>query len=198
MKSNNKIAGVGLLTAIAASLCCITPVIALVAGTSGMASTFSWMEPARPYLIGFTVLTLGFAWYQKLKPQKEVDCNCVTDEKKSFMQSKLFLVIITVFAAVMLTFPYYSHVFYDNEVSGTSINAEHAQKSEFTIDGMTCESCEEHVTHEILQLEGIGTVDVSYDKGNAVVEFDKNKTNEDEITKAINSTGYTVTNTKNL
>lgn len=198
MKSNNKIAGVGLLTAIAASLCCITPVIALVAGTSGMASTFSWMEPARPYLIGFTILTLGFAWYQKLKPQKEVDCNCDTDEKKSFMQSKLFLVIITVFAAVMLTFPYYSHVFYDNEVSGTSINAEHAQKSEFTIDGMTCESCEEHVTHEILQLEGIGTVDVSYDKGNAVVEFDKNKTNENEITKAINSTGYTVTNTKNL
>ena len=198
MKSNNKIAGVGLLTAIAASLCCITPVIALVAGTSGMASTFSWMEPARPYLIGFTILTLGFAWYQKLKPQKEVDCNCDTDEKKSFMQSKLFLVIITVFAAVMLTFPYYSHVFYDNEVSGTSINAEHAQKSEFTIDGMTCESCEEHVTHEILQLEGIGTVDVSYDKGNAVVEFDKNKTNEDEITKAINATGYRVTNTKNL
>lgn len=198
MKSNNKIAGVGLLTAIAASLCCITPVIALVAGTSGMASTFSWMEPARPYLIGFTILTLGFAWYQKLKPQKEVDCNCDTNEKKSFMQSKLFLGIITVFAAVMLTFPYYSHAFYDNEVSGTSINAEHAQKSEFTIDGMTCESCEEHVTHEILQLEGIGTVDVSYDKGNAVVEFDKNKTNEDEITKAINSTGYTVTNTKNL
>lgn len=198
MKSNNKIAGVGLLTAIAASLCCITPVIALVAGTSGMASTFSWMEPARPYLIGFTILTLGFAWYQKLKPQKEVDCNCDTDEKKSFMQSKLFLGIITVFAAVMLTFPYYSHMFYDNEVSGTSINAEHAQKSEFTIDGMTCESCEEHVTHEILQLEGIGTVDVSYDKGNAVVEFDKNKTNEDEITKAINATGYTVTNTKNL
>ena len=198
MKSNNKIAGVGLLTAIAASLCCITPVIALVAGTSGMASTFSWMEPARPYLIGFTILTLGFAWYQKLKPQKEVDCNCDTDEKKSFIQSKLFLVIITVFAAVMLTFPYYSHVFYDSEVSGTSINAEHAQKSEFTIDGMTCESCEEHVTHEILQLEGIGTVNVSYDKGNAVVEFDKNKTSEDEITKAINATGYTVTNTKNL
>lgn len=198
MKSNNKIAGVGLLTAIAASLCCITPVIALVAGTSGMASTFSWMEPARPYLIGFTILTLGFAWYQKLKPQKEVDCNCDSDEKKSFIQSKLFLGIITVFAAVMLTFPYYSHVFYDNKVSETSINAEHAQKSEFIIDGMTCESCEEHVTHEILQLEGIGTVDVSYDEGNAVVEFDKNKTNEDEITKAINATGYTVTNTKKL
>ena len=198
MKSNNKIAGVGLLTAVAASLCCITPVIALVAGTSGMASTFSWMEPARPYLIGFTILTLGFAWYQKLKPQKEVDCNCDTEEKKSFMQSKLFLGIITVFAAIMLTFPYYSHVFYDNNTTVSAIEEENAQKSEFIIEGMTCASCEEHVTHEILQLDGIGNVDVSYDNGNAIVEFDKSKTNQEEIKEAINSTGYSVTETKNL
>jgi hypothetical protein len=41
MKSENKIVGLGLLTAISASLCCITPVLALLAGTSGLASTFS-------------------------------------------------------------------------------------------------------------------------------------------------------------
>ncbi len=40
MKTDNKLIGAGLLTAIAASLCCITPVLALVAGTSGLASTF--------------------------------------------------------------------------------------------------------------------------------------------------------------
>lgn len=198
MKSNNKIAGVGLMTAIAASLCCITPVIALIAGTSGMASTFSWMEPARPYLIGFTILTLGFAWYQKLRPQKEVDCNCDTEEKKSFMQSKLFLSLITVFATIMLAFPYYSHVFYDNSNSVSAIEEGNAQKSEFTIEGMTCASCEEHVTHEILQLDGIGKVEVSYENSNAIVEFDKGKTSQEEITEAINSTGYSVTDTKNL
>ncbi len=36
MKSENKLAGLGLLTAISASLCCITPVLALLAGTSGL------------------------------------------------------------------------------------------------------------------------------------------------------------------
>ena len=51
MKTDKKLIGAGLLTAIAASLCCITPVLALVAGTSGLASTFSWLEPARPYFI---------------------------------------------------------------------------------------------------------------------------------------------------
>jgi hypothetical protein len=114
MKSENKLIGAGLLTAITASLCCITPVLALIAGTSGIASTFSWIEPFRPYLIGLTILVLAFAWYQKLKPQKEIDCECETDEKPKFIQSKKFLGIVTVFAIVMLAFPYYSGVFYPN------------------------------------------------------------------------------------
>ena len=65
MKSENKLIGAGMLTAITASLCCITPVLALIAGTSGIASTFSWIEPFRPYLIGLTFLVLGFAWYRR-------------------------------------------------------------------------------------------------------------------------------------
>ena len=77
MKNNsNKIIGMGVVTAIAASLCCITPVLALIAGASGLTSSFSWLEPARPYLIGVTILVIGFAWYQKLKPKKEIDCEC--------------------------------------------------------------------------------------------------------------------------
>ena len=69
MKTDNQLISAGLLTAIASSLCCITPVLAIVAGSSGLASTFSWLEPFRPYFIGMTILVLGFAWYQKLKPQ---------------------------------------------------------------------------------------------------------------------------------
>ena len=84
----------------------------LFAGTSGIASTFSWIEPFRPYLIGLTILVLGFVWYQKLKPINEIDCECETDNKPKFVQSKSFLGIVTVFAIIMLVFPYYSGVFY--------------------------------------------------------------------------------------
>lgn len=111
-RNDKGLIGVGILTAIAASLCCITPVLALIAGASGMAATFSWLEPARPYLIGVTILVLGFAWYQKLKPRKEVDCDCEADDKPSFWQSKKFLFIVTVFSFLMLTFPYYSGIFF--------------------------------------------------------------------------------------
>ncbi|QNJ98168.1 mercuric transport protein MerTP [Constantimarinum furrinae] len=197
MKSENKLIGASLLTAITASLCCITPVLALIAGTSGIASTFSWIEPFRPYLIGLTILVLGFAWYQKLKPQKEVDCECETDEKPKFIQSKKFLGIVTVFAIVMLAFPYYSEIFYPKtEKQIIIVDKSDLKTTEFKISGMTCAGCEEHVNHEVNKLNGIVSSKASYENGNAIVEFDKTKTNETEIEKAINATGYKVTGIK--
>jgi copper chaperone CopZ len=197
MKSKNKLIGAGLLTAITASLCCIIPVLALIAGTSGMASTFSWIEPFRPYLIGLTVLVLGFAWYQKLKPQKEIDCECETNEKPKFIQSKTFLGIVTVFAILMLSFPYYSGIFYPNtEKQIIVVDKSDIKTTEFKISGMTCASCEEHVNHEVNKLNGIVISKASYENENAIIEFDKTKTNEAEIEKAINSTGYKVTDKK--
>ena len=190
MKTDKKIIGAGLLTAIAASLCCITPVLALIAGTSGLASTFSWLEPFRPYFIGLTILVLGFAWYQKLKPKKQIDCNCETEEKPKFIQSKMFLGIVTAFAIVMLAFPYYSSIFYPKtEKQIIAVDKSNIQKVEFTISGMTCASCGEHVNHEVNKLTGIISSNASYEKGNAIVEFDNSKTNISEVEKAINSTG---------
>jgi mercuric ion transport protein len=197
MKSEKQLIRTALLTAITASLCCITPVLALIAGTSGIASTFSWIDPFRPYLIGLTILVLAFAWYQKLKPQKEIDCECDTDEKPKFIQSRKFLGIVTVFAIVMLAFPYYSGVFYPNtEKQIIVIDKLDIKTTEFKISGMTCASCEEHVNHEVNKLNGIVISQASYENGNAIIEFDKTKTNETEIEKAINLTGYKVTDKK--
>jgi len=77
--TDTKWMGAGLFAAFVASLCCVTPVFAFLAGIGGVASTFSWVEPFRPYLIGLTALLLGFAWYQKLKPQWDPECTCEED-----------------------------------------------------------------------------------------------------------------------
>ncbi|TXE13275.1 mercuric transport protein MerTP [Algoriphagus aquimarinus] len=201
MKSENKIIGAGMLTAITASLCCITPVLALIAGTSGIASTFSWVDPFRPYLIGLTVLALGFAWYQKLFPketdtQKEIDCECATDEKRKFIQTKTFLGIATLFAVTMISFPDYAHIFYPkSEKEIVIVKESNIQKVEFSIDGMTCTSCAEHVQHEVNKLPGIIVATASYEDKNAVVEFDSSKTTLADIQKAIDGTGYKVIET---
>lgn len=193
----NKLAFTSFLTAITASLCCITPVLALIAGTSGVASTFSWIEPFRPYLIGLTILVLLFAWYQKLKPEKEIDCECETDKKPKFIQSKTFLGVVTVFAIVLLAFPYYSSMFYPNsEKQIVFVDKYNIKTTEYKISGMTCAGCEAHVNHEVNKLNGIINSITSYKNGNAIIEYDQTKTNELEIEKAINSTGYKITDKK--
>lgn len=199
-KNSNKFAGAGVLTAITASLCCITPVLALISGASGAASAFSWMEPARPYLIGITVLVLGFAWYQKLKPRtaKEIQCDCEEDEKKPFMQTKTFLGIVTVFATLMLAFPNYAHIFYpsNDKKEVIIVNASDIQTVTFDVKGMTCNGCASHVENDVNKLSGIVSVKGSYEEATTKVEFDQSKVSLAQIEEAINGTGYKVVGKK--
>lgn len=195
VNQKNKLVGMGILSAVAASLCCITPVLALFAGTTSMASSFSWIEPFRPYLIALTIVVLAFAWYQKLKSntKEKIDCTCEEDEKEPFMQSKIFLGIVTLFSIVMLAFPYYADIFYPNTKKEVVIvNASNIKTVEFDIVGMTCSSCAETVNFEVNKLEGIINSNASYENSNAIIEFDISKTTKEEIERAINSTGYTV------
>lgn len=197
IKSSGTFTGAGVLSAIAASLCCITPVVALLAGSSSIAATFSWIEPARPYLIGLSVAALAFAWYLKLKRQNSDNCGCAADEKPMFTQSKTFLLLVTIFAAVMIAFPHYSKIFFpEAEKQIVFVEKSNIQSAEFGISGMTCEGCTEEVKHEVNKLQGILKSEASYQNANAMVQFDNSKTNIAEITKAINSTGYKVTQTK--
>jgi copper chaperone CopZ len=99
----------------------------------------------------------------------------------------------------MMAFPYYSGIFYPNtEKQIIVVDKSDIKITEFKISEMTCANCEEHVNHEVHKLNGIVHSIALYENENAIIEFDRTKTNETEIEKAINSTGYTVTDKKNL
>ncbi len=196
IKSPSTFTGAGVLSAIAASLCCITPVVALLAGSSSIAANFSWIEPARPYLIGLSLAVLALAWYVQLKPTKtkDMDCNCEPKKKASFLQSKTFLSIVTIFAILMMTFPLYAKVFYPKPKvhSATVAVVDNKQQAKFIIQGMTCEGCEEHVNNELSKVNGVLTYKTSYANRNSIVSFDGSKVDAKTIEAAINKTGYKV------
>ncbi|MEB2787082.1 mercuric transport protein MerTP [Algoriphagus persicinus] len=187
-----------MIAALISSLCCITPVIALVAGISGLASTFSWLDPARPFFVVITIAVLGFAWYIKFRPKAKYEVNCECEPAhSSFWHTRKFLSIVTIFVVLMLTFPLYAQIFYPKaEKSVIVVDESDIQTATFKINGMTCNACAVHVDHEVNRLSGIIKVSTSYEKGNAIVEFDKTKTSFSKIEEAINSTGYSVTNKK--
>jgi mercuric ion transport protein len=194
-KSSRGIIGAGLLTAFAASLCCITPVLALFSGATGVASTFSWMEPYRPYLIGLTIAVLVFAWYQKLKPKKAaIDCACEED-KPSFWQSKSFLGIVTVLAFLLMAFPSYSKIFFPKTEATTVIVVDKSsiKQVKLNIEGMTCESCRETINLTLSKVPGVLEYKTDYKEGSSLVKFDNSKTNEQNIVNKVNQTGYKVT-----
>jgi mercuric ion transport protein len=198
MKSEKNLIGIGILTSITASLCCIMPILTLIAGTGGILATFSWLAPFRPYLIGTTFITLSFVWYQKLKSQKEIDCECTLEESTKFVQSKIFLGIITLFALAMLAFPYYSSVFYPKSSTKMPVVDKIDSKTMvFRINGMTCVNCEKHINQEVEKLSGIVSLKTSYKNGNTIITFDKTETNKTEIEQAIEATGYKITDKKN-
>ena len=187
----------GVLSAIAASLCCITPVVALLAGSSSIAANFSWIEPARPYLITLSIAVLLFAWYLKLKPANtnHVDCTCETTKRALLLRSKAFLGIVTVFAILMMAFPLYAKLFYPGpKVQVDTVAAGNKQQVKFTIQGMSCEGCEEHINNELSKLVGVLAYKTSYVNRNSLVSFDKSKVDLKTIEATINKTGYKVKN----
>lgn len=187
---------VGLLSAFAASLCCITPALALITGTFGLASSFSWVEPARPYFIGVTLIVLAFAWYQKLsrKSQKEENCGC---ERTPFLKSKKALMIITLFSGLLLAFPYYASALYETRVHPTVIQQRSNLKTvNFLVKGMSCAGCTAHIDGALSKVSGVAKSSTYYEKAETRVSYDPKKISIDSLKAKINNTGYQVTGIK--
>jgi len=138
---------------------------------------------------------LGFAWYQKLKPQSADDCGCAFDEKPKFLHSKTFLLVVTLFAALMIAFPSYAKIFFPkNEKASIIVEKSKLLTVELSLKGMSCEACEAEINHEITKLPGIIQSTVSYQNKNAIILFDSSKTTIKNIADAVNETGYKVIN----
>ncbi|AVR44206.1 heavy metal transporter [Christiangramia fulva] len=182
----------GIFAALAASSCCIPPVIAAIAGIGGIAGSLSWLETYRPYLIVLAIFAIGYAWYNYYQRQKSDEC-CAINAKPKWYQTKTYLLSASLFAALAVAFPYYSGIFFpSNNKEVVVVNNSDLQSNTFNIQGMTCNGCAAHVESEVKKLPGIFFVDAIYEKASAKVEFDRTKVSIGQIVAAINRTGYKV------
>lgn len=191
-KSLGKLEATSLLTAIGASLCCITPALALISGGSGFASAFLWLNPYRPYLIGISIAVLVFAWYQQMRPVK-MKADCCETEKTTFLKSKTFLAIVTVVSVLLMTFPAYSALFFKNESKTAVIPvSNYIREVKLQISGMDCQACEHHVNGELAKLNGVLQYQTSAALGTSIIIFDTSKIAISRIVATVNQTGYKV------
>ena len=58
------------------------------------------------------------------------------------------------------------------------------------VEGMKCSKCSASVSKALKATEGVEDVNVSSDKGEAVIKYDDQKLSETKLREVINSTGF--------
>ncbi|MGQ9806110.1 MAG: heavy-metal-associated domain-containing protein [Chlorobiales bacterium] len=66
-------------------------------------------------------------------------------------------------------------------------------KVSFKIDGMVCTSCKKSLESKLTKIEGVKSVNVSQENGEAEIEFDGLKVSEEKLITSIDELGYKAT-----
>ncbi|HLK55189.1 MAG TPA: mercuric transporter MerT family protein [Chthonomonadaceae bacterium] len=187
----------GLIAAIAASACCILPLLlgAVSAGTVGLSTV---LVPSRPLFIALTVFLLGSAFYFTYRPQKtgcETEC-CVPDKPfRTRRFNKALLWVVTVFALGALAYPEVaaSRARKDPSKKPPVVVSSSAQSAVFTIGNMTCEECTLSIVKALKNTSGVYDAKVDFASKRATVRYNAKRVTVAELRKAIEKTGYSVT-----
>jgi copper chaperone CopZ len=184
--------------AIAASACCILPLLlgAAGAGTVGLGAA---LIPYRPYFIALTVLLLGGAFYFTYRPQKggcETDCD--TKSVRARRISRALLWGVTIFTVGALAYP--NIAAYRARPPASSIPAVAASvKVEtvlFTIPSIACAACAVNIADALHTTPGVYDAEVDFDTKQASVRYDATRIGVAQLRDAIDRTGFPATQTK--
>jgi len=97
-----------IIAGIAASTCCIGPLVLLTLGISGSwIGNLSAMEAFRPYFMGITLILLGLTFRKLyLVPQAcAVDAPCSTPS--NLRKQRITFWMVSVFVLIVMSFPWY-------------------------------------------------------------------------------------------
>ena len=192
------------IAAIGASLCCLGPLLFLVLGL-GVFSAAAVFDTARPYLLVAALLLLVFGFYRvyfRRQPSCRPNEVCETTPINRASRIGLWIASIAVlsFALSPNYTGYLASAILRRQQSMTtsparSQAASHKAGSQLQtitvkVPGMTCTACEVPIRDALTNTPGVVSADVSYQRGDARLEYDPEKTNVDQIKRAIDSTGY--------
>jgi copper chaperone CopZ len=205
MKEERLATGVAVLAAFAASMCCIGPLLFVVLGIGAFGAAAAF-EAARPYLIGAAVLLLAVGFYRSYFRRAPV---CATghacDTNRVSRASRVGLWIASIAVIAFALSPYYvgyiAAAFVRSQVrtqpalataraDGSASSETDIETATLKVEGMDCTACEAPIRAVLEKTPGVRSADVSYKRGDVRVEFDRKRTNTDQIRHTINSIGY--------
>lgn len=216
----NMLLGGGVVAAVAASLCCILPVLSIALGLGAFGAA-AFFESVRPYLLVVVVFALAFSFYQTYFRRE----NCVEGEicgAKSFGRfNGILLWVATAAISAFVFFPYYSRYIVSaldsvqkstvevteplkNSTATPGTNAEPPTVKDnyaaiesqakkiitIPVEGMTCESCAAHIGIALKRIKGVYNAKANYSEKNVKVVFDPDQVTVERIKQGIRDSGY--------
>lgn len=105
----------GAAAAVAASLCCIGPLVLVMLGIGGAwVANLAVLEPFRPYFLAVAVIFLFFAWTKIYRAPAAAACTpgslCAMPQTNRIYKALFWIVAALV--ALALVFPYIAPLFY--------------------------------------------------------------------------------------
>jgi copper chaperone CopZ len=175
----------GVLAGIAASLCCIGPLLALSLGLGSFAAA-TWFAQWRPILLAVTFVLLGLAWYLTYRRLK-VDCEdgvCARPPGKAARASLWLGTLVALGAAVYPSLPAVNR-----SIDSTAIAANDSRLS-VLIPSMDCPPCAAGIEASLGRAAGVKRAAVNYDSKEAVLVYDPSITNRDRLLSLIDASGF--------
>jgi len=190
------IVGASLLAAIAASLCCILPLVFALGGFA-IVGTSAFFESLRPYFLVGTFALLGAGFYLAYrKPKHACEPGSACARPRVNRLGRIGLWIATALVVAFAAFPYYSGAVANFLLSDSNVTASPAQWANalqhvsFTVRGMYCQACAKSVETKLMNLSGVWKASVSYETSQVEVAYDADTVTVEQLEKAIQDAGY--------
>lgn len=187
--------GASVAAAIAASLCCILPILTAVTGL-GVLAVGTRFEPWRPYFLGVTGLLLagGFLMaYRDYKKECKPGSVCATRPMTRW--SFIALGIVAALVIGLAAFPYYSgavtHALVGNTPNNTVSSGVLATVT-FQVPDMDCPACAVVLAATFEKLPGVTDAKLDVDNRKAVVTYNPGSQNIATLAKVISDAGFHV------
>jgi copper chaperone CopZ len=186
--------GGSLIAAVAASLCCIMPVLATVTGAGAIAAG-AVFDRWRPYLLDLTGLLVagGFilAWHDRKKACAPGSL-CAT--KPMGRWNSIALGILATSVAALAAFPYYSgavaRLVVRQPSQAPAVASANLSTVAFQVPDMDCPACAVALSAAFLKLPGVVDAKLDVDSRKAVVTFDRSAGNVAALKKVITDAGF--------
>ena len=189
--------GAALLAALAASSCCLGPVLLAALGLGG-AGLFAGIATYRPYMLAVTAAFLGVGFYLSYRKPKVVEgdaCGC--DAPRSRWMPRMFLWVAAIITVLVAASP---SLLAKVSASGSHVVAASSAAATATVkvDGIDCEACAAPIRKALAAAGGFNDLKLDVPSKTVTVTYEPGPGRPEVYLKAIDDVGYEATLTSAL